>query len=312
MATLAHNFSRLMPTPLAQRLRPYWHRWRVWFIFVAKLGGRVRYDKQLDCRIAARKFDGRWLEVAVRSYREMRRYQQFGEDPGDVVHRWMHEIKDAQVVYDVGSANGLEGFLMHHLHGAKIVFIEPYTPSIETLLKTVARQVRYGGVSAGDFEIVQAGCDAAPGFHRYLYHGLPIPGETGNTFADPEAYCRGGRAHMPVTMTQWTPSVSLDSLHEEYGLPLATHVKIDIDGFEDRAIEGAKNLLKSGSVKSWAIEINEEPNLSKIRKAMDDHGYVEVASWEHYPGYKYYTGDHIFVKKADEARWRKIFPEAKE
>ena len=31
-----------------------------------------------------------------------------------------------------------------------------------------------------------------------------------------------------------TASVSLDSLHWDYGMPLATHVKMDIDGFEGR------------------------------------------------------------------------------
>ena len=131
-----------MPEPLVRSLRPQWHRWRDGFLFRRVKGGRVTYDRQLRCRFAARRFNGDWLEVAVRSYRELRRYLQFGDDPTDVVHRWMHEITDAEVVYDVGSANGLEGFLIHHLHGAKIVFIEPYTPSVETILLTIARQDR--------------------------------------------------------------------------------------------------------------------------------------------------------------------------
>ena len=265
------------------------------------------YDRHLRCRFAARRYNGRWLEVAVRSYRELRRYLQFGGDPTDVVHRWMHEITDAEVVYDVGSANGLEGFLIHHLHGAKIVFIEPYTPSVETILLTIARRTGLGLSKSDDFEMVHAGCDNSTGYSRYLYHGPPMPGETGNTFADPDAYCRGGRAHMPVTMTQWTASISLDSLHRDYGLPLATHVKIDIDGFENRAIEGAAELLASGKVKSWAIEINGDENVEFIRDVMSSSGYVEVATWDHYPGYEYYTGDHIFVLAADEVRWREIF-----
>ena len=296
-----------MPGPVVRSLRPRWHRWRDGFLFRRAKGGRVVYDRQLQCRFAARRFKGEWLEVAVRSYRELRRYLQFGGNPTDVVHRWMNEITDAEVVYDVGSANGLEGFLIHHLHGAKIVFIEPYTPSVETILLTIARRTGLGQSTGEDFEVVHAGCSDDTGYEKYLYHGPPMPGETGNTFADPDAYCRGGRAHMPVTMTQWTASVSLDSLNRDYGLPLATHVKIDIDGFENRAIEGAKALLASGNVKSWAIEINGDDNVRMIRQAMTDHGYVEVATYNHYPDYEHYTGDHIFVLKADEARWRQIF-----
>ncbi len=308
MATLAHTFSRLLPSPLAEVLRPRWHRWRDTFLFRTRRGGRLRFDRALQCRFAGRRFNGRWLEVAVRSYRELRRYLQFGDDAADVVHRWIHEIDDAEVVYDIGSANGLEGFLIHHLHGAKIIFVEPYTPSIETLLMTISRAAQKSGVDANKFEVVHAGCDTAPGYQRYFYHSLPVPGETGNTFADPNAYARGGRADMPVKMSQWTASVSLDSLHWDYGLPLPTHVKIDIDGFENRAIDGAAKLLASGHVKSWAIELNGEENVAAIKTTMAEHGYVEVATWEHYPGYEHYTGDHIFVREPDVERWRKVFP----
>lgn len=309
MATLAHSISRVLPTPIARTLRPRWHRWRDTLMFVTKAGGRLRYDSELECRIAARRFDGRWMEVAVRSYRELRRFLQFGEDPADVLHTWMHEIGGAEVLYDVGSANGLEGFLVHHLHGTRIVFIEPYTPSIETLLKTLYRQGKTSGVSADRFEIVHAGCDTTPGYSRHIYHSPPIPGETGNSFADPMAYCRGGKGHLPVTMSQWTASVSLDSLHWDYGLPLATHVKMDIDGFEGRAIDGAKKLLASGHVKSWALELSGEHNVVSITKAMNDNGYVEVASWEHYPDYEHYTGDHVFAREDEADRWRKLYAE---
>ncbi len=309
MATLAHNISRLMPAPMARSLQPRWHRWRDTALFLTKYGGRLRYDHDLDCRIAARKFDDRWMEIAVRSYRELRRFLQFGADPNDILHTWLHEIRDVEVMYDVGSANGLEGFLVHHLHRARIVFIEPYTPSIESLLKTLYRQCQTSGVKAEDFDIVHAGCDTTTGYSRHIYHSLPIPGETGNSFADPMAYCRGGKGHLPVTMGQWTASVSLDSLHWDYGLPLATHVKMDIDGFENRAIEGAQKLLATGHVKSWALELSGEENVVSISKAMTDHGYVEVASWEHYPDYEHYTGDHVFVLEADADKWRKLFAE---
>ena len=303
MTSIAHRMSTVLPRPLADRLRPFWHLVRDVGVLRFARKGRLSRDRLLGNWVASREFDGRPLPVVVRSYREFRRFVWFGHNPADIVQHWMRWIRDCEVLYDIGSANGLEGFFIHHLHGAKVVFVEPYTPSIETLLKTIAHQARHGG-NPEDFEVVQAGCDSEPGFQRYLYHGLPIPGETGNTFADPNAYARGGRAHMPVTLSQWSPSVSLDSLHWDYGLPLATHVKIDIDGFEVRAMAGAERLLQSGHVKSWAIELNGKDNTANIRDLMAQHGYVEVAAWEHYPGYEHYTGDHIFVRQGDEARWR--------
>ncbi len=306
MTTLAHRLSLLMPGPLAQRLRPLWHRAQVEAQFRMR-GGRVEYDRELHCRIACREFGGRRLEVAVRSFRELRRFLNFNSEKGDVVADWMGWISDCEVLYDIGSANGLEGFYVNHMHGSRIVFVEPYAPSIETLLKTVARRVKTGG-SSERFEVVHAGCDDKTGYERYLFHGLPNAGETGNTFADADAYCRGGKGHLPIVLSQWVAGVSLDSLHWKYGLPLATHVKIDIDGFELRALEGAKELLKSGNVRSWAIECNGRDQLAKIAGIMDKHDYVDVAQFEHYPGYEHYTGDHIYMRKDLVDSWYEAFP----
>lgn len=296
MATLAHTASRLLPRPLALWLQPRWHFVRDAALFIVKHNGRFRRDRALGAWIASRPFAGRRMEVVVRSYKEMRRFYQFGSYEGDPVFDWMQRIDDCDLVYDVGSANGLEGFFIHHLHDSRIVFIEPFTPSVETILKTIAHLDR-GDDKDRKFEVVQAGCDESPGYNRLYMHQPPMPGSTMNTFGRLDEYARGGREGEPVFATQWVPSVSLDSLHWDYGLPLPTHVKIDIDGFEDRAMRGAARLLTSGHVRSWAIELNGDDNVAEICALMAKHGYVEVARWEHYPGYEHYTGDHIFVRK---------------
>ncbi len=36
---------------------------------------------------------------------------------------------------------------------------------------------------------------------------------------------------------------------------MPSFIKIDVDGHEDQVIDGAKQILKAQSVKSWAIEI---------------------------------------------------------
>ncbi len=299
MTTLAHSLSRVLPEPIAARLKPRWYLLREIAAFWSRRDGRFARDHKLGDWIASRPFDGRRMEVVVRSYKEFRRFVQFGAQTGDPVFEWMQRITDCDTLYDVGSANGLEGFFVHHLHGSRVVFVEPFTPSVETILKTIARLDR-----AERFEVVHAGCDATPGVGKLLMHEPPKPGATYNTFSDVDAYCRGGRSGVPVTASEWLPSVSLDELHRRPGFPPPTHVKIDVDGFENRVMQGAMDLLASGSVKSWAIEINGQQNLREIGELMKTHGYEEVAAWDHYPGYEHYTGDHIYMRGDLAGSWR--------
>lgn len=304
--TVAHSISRVMPRGLAKRLQPLWHRLRDLGQFYFRRKGNLRYDAAIGNWIAARPVDGgKTMRIVVRSYKEFRRFVVFGRFDGrDIVDTWMRRIDDCKVLYDIGSANGLEGFYVNRLWGAKVVFVEPFTPSIETILKTIVVLERHG--EAGDgFEVVQAACDEKASLQRLYMHHLPTPGGTGNSFADLQDYCRGGRQDRPVAVTQWTPSITLDGLHWEMGLPAPTHVKMDVDGFEDRAMRGAAHLLKERIVRSWAIEINGTEHLATIRALMAGHGYEEVGSFDHYPGAADYTGDHIFVRDDLVDWWRK-------
>jgi FkbM family methyltransferase len=237
------------------------------------------------------------MYAVIRSYREFRRVVQFGTMPGDIVFRWLHEINDCRVLYDVGSANGLEGFLANCLHGSHVVFIEPFTPSIETILKTIWVTGQNGG-DVGRFDVVHAGCDERESYDRMYVHTTPKPGETMNTFAHPEAYARGGRKGHRVAVSQWLKGVSLDSLHYVYGLPAPTHIKIDVDGFENRVVRGAARLLRERVAQSWMIEITGNANLAEIEPVMAQSGYEEFGRWEHYPGYEPRTFD-IGYRRSD-------------
>lgn len=49
---------------------------------------------------------------------------------------------------------------------------------------------------------------------------------------------------------------SLDDLIDRYGLPLPRHIKLDVDGNEQKIIRGAQRTLGKAAVKSLLIEIN--------------------------------------------------------
>ena len=51
---------------------------------------------------------------------------------------------------------------------------------------------------------------------------------------------------------------SLDELVERFGLPMPHHVKLDVDGNEDKIIRGGRRTLSSATLKSVLVEINDE------------------------------------------------------
>jgi FkbM family methyltransferase len=282
MASLVHHLSKLLPAHVIERIRPRWNIYRAKQRLCSELGGQYRFDETLRCHVASRQVEGVALEVPVRSYRELARFVHFGEDRDDLVHRWLNTIDDCETLYDVGSANGLEGFFAAARHGCRVCFIEPFTPSIDALLKGVYLVGRRGGDTSA-FEVFAAGCDREPGYRKLYSHHPPSAGVTLNSFDAPDQYCRGGRQNEPIAVTQWVAGVSLDQIHFDLGQPKPTHVKVDVDGFEGRVIEGAKRLVESGHVRSFMIEVN--PGREReVATPLKANGYVEIAAFEHYPG----------------------------
>lgn len=287
-------------------LRRLWNRARLVQGFFGA-GGRLRYASEIASFVASSPVGAsRPLEVCVRSYRELRRLHEFGRNERpDSVWKWLNWISDCRMLYDIGASNGLEGLFALTKHGCSVTFVEPYTPSIESILKSVFVATRGGNV-AGQVEIVHAGCGDTDGYARLLMHGAPIAGENLNTFDDPSAYLRvdGDDKRAKVAISQWVKGVTIDSLSTEHRLPAPSHVKIDVDGFEAKVISGAASTLRAGTVESWAIETNGEANAAIVDAALRGAGYVEAERFVHYPGVVPATMDVIYVKPARLDDWR--------
>jgi len=269
-------------------------------------GGRIGWDREIGTAVATRPIDGaRAMRISVRSYRELRRVHEFGRNPRDVVWKWLNWINDCQAFYDIGASNGMEGLYVLHRHNCPVVFVEPYTPSIESILKSLylARRNLPNSPAA---EVVHAGCGAEENYTRLLMHGAPNAGENLNTFQDVSAYIHyaGDDRRGKAVLSQWVKGVTLDGLVSIHRLPEPSHIKIDVDGFEGRVMAGAHSLLRGGRVESWAIEVNGRENLETIAPAMIAAGYVEADRFEHYPGVTPSTFDIIYLRQSRLDDWR--------
>lgn len=81
-------------------------------------------------------------------------------------------------------------------------------------------------------------------------------------------------------------------------------VKIDVDGFEGRAIAGAGRMIASQCTEVFLIEINSEENLRTIDAAMQENGYHLIADQPHYPDTDEMVGDRMYVRADKAGVWR--------
>jgi FkbM family methyltransferase len=83
--------------------------------------------------------------------------------------------------------------------------------------------------------------------------------------------------HLPfdTKFTQGCVASRLDDLVQSGSMPMPNHIKIDVDGFEPRVIEGARETLADRRVRSLLIETN--PNLQDhcdMVKELNDLGFM--------------------------------------
>lgn len=301
--TLASRIGAALPRPVARTLRPIWHRWQAYGRYFAR-GGRIRFDRELLSFSVSKPLPGGGsavrMHAVVRSPREFRRWIAFGDDTRNPTYDWLRAPGKNDCLWSVGASNGLEGIMANTVSGCAVVFVEPFTPSIESLLKSLHLNARLRGRSASDgrLEVVQAAVDEKPGFARFVCHTRPVAGETLNSSeTGSQDYCQGGRSDKPVSSAQWTKFVTLDELHFDHGLPAPTHLMIDVDGFEIRTLEGARRLLALPGLREITVEINDS-NGPPADSMLEQAGFERTGEYVHHQSGTVFTADYFYRRRA--------------
>jgi FkbM family methyltransferase len=143
-------------------------------------------------------------------------------------------VRPGDLVFDIGAHVGDRTAAFCRL-GCRVVAVEPQPPLIELLRK-------FYGHSAM-VTIVPVAVGAAPGnIELFINSANPTLTTASPTFVAAAARARGWRRERWGSRLQ-VPAVTLDQLIECHGEP--SFVKLDIEGFEDKALAGLSRPLRA-------------------------------------------------------------------
>jgi FkbM family methyltransferase len=157
------------------------------------------------------------------------------------------ELKDGDVFFDVGANIGLYSLYAAKLRPRCAVFaFEPESQNFARLCNNVsinrAANIVPCGLALSDGESFDylSVSSMAPGS---ALHSLPASSES-------------RKRPVAQALRQGVLSTTLDALVKRHGLPSPALLKIDVDGVEDRILNGAGVLLRSAALRTMIVELN--------------------------------------------------------
>lgn len=193
---------------------------------------------------------------------EWRVQTMYTKEPDTVA--WIQSMEAGDVFYDIGANIGLYTMLAAK-RGLRVYSFEPESQNFAILIRNLAMnkfhrdQVVAFPFCISDREMVET-----------LRLSSLIAGGSCHSFASNENFKREEKQWV---YEQGSVSFSLDTLVYELAMPQPTHIKIDVDGFEDKVLKGAERVLDHAQ--SVLVEMDSANRFHMDWKEnLENHGFL--------------------------------------
>lgn len=229
------------------------------------------------------------------------RINSFWEKEPDTLH-WIDTFKPDDFFIDIGANMGMYSLYAAFFRGVKVYAFEPEALNSALLNKNIFLNKVQHKIKA--YSIALSDQIALDELH-ISYFG---EGNACHNFKN-KLDCKH-QAFEPH-FSQGCFSLTLDELVQKKFIPLPQHIKIDVDGSEDKIIKGAQKTLQHPDVKSVLIELNTHLLSHKniIPFMVENHFTFSQAQIDAHIGKEgafQGIGNHLFFKKP-KSDWEKIF-----
>lgn len=197
-------------------------------------------------RIARIEIDGHEARFEVSN--DMARWRVdtlFTKEP--VTIEWLRGMPRGAVLYDIGANVGMYTVFAALAREARVLAFEPESQNYALLNRNIALNALESRVAA----YCAAVSDATQADRLYLSDFEA--GTSCHSFGEQVGHDLKPR---PAAFTQGCLSIALDEWITDGRLPVPQYVKVDVDGFEHKALRGMAHTLRDARVRSLIVELN--------------------------------------------------------
>lgn len=162
--------------------------------------------------------------------------------------KWIETFKKGEVFWDIGANVGVYS-LYAALHGARVTAFEPFAANYYLLNKNIELNDMGEQISA----LCIALSDESK-LDAFYLQDTSLGGAL-NSFGEPTDW--QGKKY-ECQFKQAMIGFTVDEFLETFDMPFPNHLKIDVDGIEDKIIHGARKTLADKRVKSILMELDTE------------------------------------------------------
>ena len=179
---------------------------------------------------------------------------------------WIGEFKQGEIFLDVGANIGLYSLWATVSKGVRCFSFEPESLNFSILNRNIFYNNLVEKVTAYPLAVSdQVGFD-------FLHLSVFESGESCHSFASNKNFAH---QEFAPAFSQGSFSTTIDHLVETSVIPTPNHIKIDVDGIENKIINGARKILERPELKTLLIEINDDlPCDSEVKEILKDLGFI--------------------------------------
>ncbi len=193
------------------------------------------------------------------------RIDTFWDKEPETLH-WIDSFQQADFFVDVGANIGLYSLYAAHTKGIEVAAFEPESANYAQLNKNIFLNKLDQKIKAYPLAISNEMSLSD------LYLSSWGEGQSLHNFKETNDF--NNEPFLPV-FSQGCLSVSLDELIAKKWIRVPQHIKIDVDGIEDKIIQGALNLIDHPLMKSLLVELNTKlPSHLAVIDEMVKRGYI--------------------------------------